>query len=123
MASVAPGDRVLVGRLRASRPYGPPRAYGQSTGFIGPVDAALSPDGRTLAVTSGVGVDIVDVATMHKRAAHADAATAQGFVRFTPDRRFLVAGSTEGWARLWSTALGSRSRRVSAGAPARCCGH
>jgi WD40 repeat protein/DNA-binding SARP family transcriptional activator len=103
MASVAAGDRVLLRSLRAGRPTGRPRAYIQSWGISGPVDVSLSPDGKTMAVTSAVGVEIVDTASLQRRARLADAATVRSLAHFTRDGRFLVAGSTEGWARLWST--------------------
>jgi WD40 repeat protein len=103
MASVAAGDRVLLRSLRAGRPTGRPRVYIQPTQISGPTDVSLSPDGRTMAVTSALGVDIVDTATLRRRTQLAGAATMRSLAHFTPDGRFLVAGSTDGWARLWST--------------------
>ena len=65
---------------------------------------SLSPDGRTLAVAAvGVGIEIVDVASLRRRAILPGTETVRSLARFTPDGRFLVAGSYKGWARLWST--------------------
>ena len=102
MASITPGEGVLVRPLRDGRPAGPVRAYDPGSGPSGPVDASLSPDGRSLLVTSVLGVDLIDVATMRRRGALSDTRTIRSFARFTPDGRFIVAGSTDGWARVWS---------------------
>lgn len=37
------------------------------------------------------------------------------FAHFTPDGRFIVGGSDEGWARLWSTETWRPANRVLAG--------
>ena len=80
-------------------------------------DAALSPDGRTLAiVASGQRVEIVGVATLRHRA-WLSRSSRLARIRFTPDGRYVVGGSFKGWARLWSTKSGrpvsqcSRTRR------------
>ena len=49
------------------------------------------------------GVEIVDVATLRRRASLPGTETVTDLARFTPDGRFVVAGSWKGWARLWST--------------------
>jgi WD40 repeat protein len=65
---------------------------------------ALSPDGRSLAVTNlTLGVEIIDVATRRHRATLPASDTVVFLVRFTPDGRYLVGGSRKGWARVWST--------------------
>jgi WD40 repeat protein len=91
---------VQLWTLRAGRPVGPPRKYHNPEG-VG--DAALSPDGRTLAVASPLGVEIVDVTTLVPSAALAQEQTAASTVRFTPDGRFLAVGRSEGWTQLFST--------------------
>ena len=48
-------------------------------------------------------VEIVDVATHRRRTALPETDTVTDLARFTPDGRFIVAGSWKGWARLWST--------------------
>jgi WD40 repeat protein len=98
MATVGAGDAVLLWTLRSGRPVGRPRRYSPS---LGAWDLSLSPDGRTLAVAA-VGVEIVDVASLRRRAILPATETVR-LARFTPDGRFLVAGSYKGWARLWST--------------------
>jgi WD40 repeat protein len=101
MATAAAGDAVLLWTLRSGRPVGRPRRYSPSLGAWG---VSLSPDGRTLAVAAvGVGIEIVDVASLRRRAILPGTETVRSLARFTPDGRFLVAGSYKGWARLWST--------------------
>ncbi len=101
MATVAFQDTVLVWDLEDGRPVGPPRSYDRA---LDPTDAALSPDGRTLAVASALGVEIVDVATLRRRTTLARDEPTNVLVRFTPDGKSLVVGSLEGSARVWSTA-------------------
>ena len=100
MATAGASDAVLLWRLRSERPVGRPRRYSPS---LGAWDLSLSPDGRTLAVVAAdVGIEIVDVASLRRRAILPGTETVR-LARFTPDGRFLVAGSYKGWARLWST--------------------
>jgi WD40 repeat protein len=93
---------VRLWALPSGRPVGRPLRY-PSVG-----DVSLSPDGRTLAIT-GIGggdkggVEIVDAATGRRRTSLPGAGTVTDLARFTPDGRFIVAGSWKGWARLWST--------------------
>jgi WD40 repeat protein len=88
---------------------------------------SLSPDGRTLAVTAELGrgdrgdrgglrrVEIIDVATRRLRTSLPGSETVQTLARFTPDGRFIVGGSYEGWARLWSTETWRPATRELAG--------
>ena len=112
MATAGAGDAVLLWRLRSGRPQGSPRRYYPS---LGAWDLSLSPDGRTLAVAAVVGVEIVDVASLRRRAILPGTETVQLLARFTPDGRFLVGGSFEGWARLWSTGTWRPATRKLAG--------
>jgi WD40 repeat protein len=98
-AGAGPSDAVLLWTLRSGRPVGRPRRYSPS---LAAWDLSLSPDGRTLAVAA-VGVEIVDVASLRRRAILPGTETVRSLAGFTPDGRFLVAGSYKGWARLWST--------------------
>jgi WD40 repeat protein/DNA-binding SARP family transcriptional activator len=98
MATAGGGDAVLLWPLRSERPVGRPRRYSSP---LGAGELSLSPDGRTLAVAA-VGVEIVDVASLRRRAILPGTETVR-LARFTPDGRFLVASSDKGWARLWST--------------------
>ena len=99
MATVSAGN-VSLWTLRSGQPLGRPRRY-YPAGFGG--DVSLSPDGRTLAVTSpDLGVEIVDVATLRRRTSLTGSETVL-LTSFTPDGRFIVGGSSKGWARLWST--------------------
>jgi hypothetical protein len=61
-------------------------------------DAALSPDGRTLAVTRPPGHDleIRNVPSLRLRATLPDSESVWDLVSFTSDGRFLVGGSLEG---------------------------
>jgi WD40 repeat protein len=87
------------------------RAIGGPVLYPAIADVSLSPDGRTLAITANTDrhdpdkgdVEIVDAATRRRRAALPEAETVTDLARFTPDGRFIVAGSWKGWARLWST--------------------
>ena len=99
MATVI-ASNVWLWTLRSGQPLGRPRRYYPS-GFGG--DVSLSPDGRSLAVTSAeLGVEIVDVATLRRRTSLTGSETVL-LTSFTPDGRFIVGGSSKGWARLWST--------------------
>ena len=100
MATAGAGDAVLLWTLRSERPVGRPRRYSPS---LGAWELSLSPDGRTLAVAADVGIEIVDVASLRRRAILPGTETVRSLARFTPDGRFLVGGSYKGWARLWST--------------------
>ena len=54
---------------------------------------SLSPDGRTLAVAADVGIEIVDVASLRRRAILPGTETVQLLARFTPDGRFVIGES------------------------------
>src|SRR5215210_2462300 len=110
MATASAFDPVLVWTLRSGRPVGRPRRYFTSLDSRG---VSLSPDGRTLAVAA-VGVEIVDVATLRRRTS-LPASESVWLAQFTPDGRFIVGGSHEGWARLWSTETWRPTTRPLAG--------
>ncbi|HET6856535.1 MAG TPA: hypothetical protein VFH94_05495, partial [Streptomyces sp.] len=110
MATTSFSDPVLLWTLRSGRPVGRPRRYFTS---LDSRDVSLSPDGRTLAVAS-VGVEIVDVATLRLRTV-LPASESVLLARFTPDGRFIVGVSHEGWARLWSTETWRPTARPLAG--------
>ena len=110
MATASHDDTVLVWTLRSGRPVGRPRRYFPSLGSRG---VSLSPDGRTLAVAA-VGVEIVDVATLRLRTT-LPASESVLLAQFTPDGRYIVGGSHEGWARLWSTETWRPTTRPLAG--------
>ena len=101
----ASGWRSSVAGLRwssRSRPAAPPAArYYRRRG--GALNVALSADGRSLAVTTKEGIEIVEVDRMQIRSFLVESATVEAPPRFSPDGRLLVAGSREGWVRLWST--------------------
>jgi WD40 repeat protein len=104
MATVSAGDKVMLWTLRGGRPAGRPRVYGGiGDNTAGPAGASLSPDGRRLAISSALGVEIADTATLRRIRWLPGTETAKYLARFTPDGRYLVAASTEGWVRLWST--------------------
>jgi WD40 repeat protein len=108
MATVDSDGTVRLWTLRAGLPAGTPRRY------YPPGDAAevaLSPDGRTLAVASGLDVQLVDVATLKPRLTLAGTSGVL-HARFTPDGRSVVGGSIDGWARLWSATTGRPVTRV-----------
>ena len=96
---------VRLWALPSGHPVGGPWHY------PGVSDVSLSPNGRTLAITGGMDptdpdkgvVEIVDAATHRRRTSLPQTETVTDLARFTPDGRFVVAGSWKGWARLWST--------------------
>jgi WD40 repeat protein len=110
-ASDTPDGAPLLWALRSGRPLGRPRRY--SAAYLGG-NVSLSPNGRTLAVASRLGVEIVDATALRHRAWLPQAETVL-VVRFTPDGRFLVGGSYKGWARLWSTKTWRPAGRLLAG--------
>jgi hypothetical protein len=90
---------VRLSGVRSGQPIGPP-VYGRPG-----ATASLSPDGRLLAVTNRPGIELLDVATRRRRASLSGDFVPE-FARFTADGRFLLVGSPDGWARLWSTETG-----------------
>jgi WD40 repeat protein len=112
MAILSGGDTIQVWSLRSGRPRGRPRRYMTSSS---PTDVSLSPDGRTLALTSELGVEILDAATFRPRLTLPGTETVRARASFTPDGRFVVGGSSEGWARLWSTETWRPATRLLAG--------
>ena len=99
MATADFGNNVLRWRMRAGRAVGTPRSYRPSAGTL---DVSLSPDGRTMVVVAGLGVEVVDVATLRRRADLPGASSVRS-AQFTPDGRYVVGASYHGWARMWST--------------------
>jgi WD40 repeat protein len=65
--------------------------------------------------THDPGVQIFDVATHRRLAALSEDESVWDVARFTPDGRFIVAGSTKGWVRLWSTTTWKPATRILAG--------
>jgi WD40 repeat protein len=100
MLTFSLSDTIELWTLKAGRPAGPPRPY---SSFESMDAAALSPDGRVFAVPGPLGIDIIDTATLRRRTTLPGAQMFGRFLLFTPDGRYLVAGSLKGWTRLWST--------------------
>jgi WD40 repeat protein/DNA-binding SARP family transcriptional activator len=109
MATASRNGIVRLWALPSGRPVGRPLRYSpmsrssSRSNAVG--DVSLSPNGRLLAVTRPPtgGVQILDVATMQRRATLSESKTVWDLARFTPDGRYIVAGSYKGWVRLWST--------------------
>ena len=104
-------EAIMLFALRSGEPVA--RPVRSSVVPLG--DAALSPDGRTLAIVhQDQGVEILDVATLRRRTwlSQSESLTT---IRFTPDGRYVVGGSLKGWARLWSTKTGRPASQVLAG--------
>ena len=91
---------ALVQPLASGRPAGRARYYRRRGGAL---SVALSADGRSLAVATREGIEIVDVARMRIRSFLIESATTEAPPQFSPDGRVLAAGSREGWVRFWST--------------------
>ena len=99
LMATASANTVMVWKLRSGRPVGLPQSYSNQKRIAG---AALSPDGRTLAVASELGVEILDVANLRLRTVVEPRGPAYS-VRFTPDGRHLAVGRAEGWTQIVST--------------------
>jgi WD40 repeat protein len=112
MATANYGNDVLLWRLRAGRAVGAPRRYGTS---LGAFDVSLSPDGRTMVVVAAAGAEVVDVPTLRLRASLYDPALAGSHLQFTPDGHYVIGGSANGWARMWSSKTWQPVGRVLAG--------
>jgi WD40 repeat protein len=102
-------DSLKVWTLRSGRPVGPPRYLTAPPQGI--IDAALSPDGRTLAVVTDLGVDIVDAAKLQRRSTVPTVRGRATSARFTPDGRSLVIGRPEGYAEVVSARTWRRTSR------------
>jgi WD40 repeat protein len=105
---------VRLWALPSAELVGPPLRYASVS------DVSLSPDGRTLAITAGDrhdknSVEIVDAATHRRRTSLPESGTVTDLARFTPDGRFIVAGSWKGWARLYSTKTWTPATRTFTG--------
>jgi WD40 repeat protein len=102
MATLSAGgeNSVLLWRLRAGEVQGRPRRY-YATMFA--TGVSLSPDGRTMALSGELGIGVLDVATLRHPEWLPGSEATQQFAQFTPDGRYIVGGSLEGWAQLWST--------------------
>jgi DNA-binding SARP family transcriptional activator/WD40 repeat protein len=91
---------ALVQPLASGRPAGRARYYRRRGGTL---SVALSADGRSLAVATREGIEIVEVARMRIRSFLIGSATTEAPPQFSPDARLLAAGRREGWVRFWST--------------------
>jgi WD40 repeat protein len=68
-----------------------------------PYEVAFAPDGKLLAVASGIGIYLYDAADLSEvRFIATD--TALFSVAFAPDGRLLASGSDDGTIRLWGVA-------------------
>jgi WD40 repeat protein len=91
---------VLFWKMRSGRPVGRPTNYLPSFSVS---EVALSPDGSELALTTPVGIEILDVATQRPRVHVPGTERAMFSGHFSPDGRFLTGISNDGWVRVWST--------------------
>ena len=89
-------------------------ATGKEIGRVGPIHhdhdfAALSPDGRLLALgrsPSSPTISVWDVATGHRKTQCDDPWTLQSFA-FSPDGRYLITQCAHGLMKLWDLATGA----------------
>jgi WD40 repeat protein len=108
MALAGPGGTVSIWTLRSGRPFGRARIYPANATSV-----SLSPDGRSIAVARFVDVEIGDVATLRRRIRLPDSKGQPTVVHYSPDGRFMAAGSVDGSVGVWSTKTW-RSRRFRA---------
>jgi WD40 repeat protein/DNA-binding SARP family transcriptional activator len=85
--------------LRDGRLSGPPRAFHPT--YVAK-SASLNPDGRTLAIASDVGIQIIDAGTLKPVARLAGSDGTTFLAEFSGDGRYIIGASDQGWARLWS---------------------
>jgi WD40 repeat protein len=112
MVTGASDGTVRVWALPSGRELG---ARLKFRGGIG--DVSMSPDGRRFAVdgiegTDNPGVQIFDAATHRRVAALSQDESTWSLARFTPDGRYIVGGSFEGWVRLWSMKTWKPATRI-----------
>jgi WD40 repeat protein/DNA-binding SARP family transcriptional activator len=91
---------VLLWTLRSGEPVHRPRTYRSDA--LGSFGAALTRDGRTLAVATHSGVAIVDTGTLSPRVTLPPPAAGPFGVGFTADGRYLAVGRSDGSTELWS---------------------
>jgi WD40 repeat protein/DNA-binding SARP family transcriptional activator len=122
MITGADDSTVREWALPSGRPIGRPLKLPIVDAMKPPVvgDVSLNPDGTRMAVavpegTDAPGVQIFDVATHRRIAALSEDESVWDVARFTPDGRYIVAGSTKGWVRLWSTRTWKPATRILAG--------
>ena len=112
MVTGATDGTVRVWALPSGRELGARLKFRDGIG-----DVSMSPDGRRFAVagiegTDNPGVQIFDVATHRRVAALSQDESIWSLARFTPDGRYIVGGSFEGWVRLWSTKTWKPATRI-----------
>ncbi len=115
MVTAANDWTVRVWSLASGREMGAPLKIRGGAG-----DVSMSPNGRRFAVagiegTDNPGVQIFDVATHRRVAALSQDESVWEFARFTPDGRYIVGGSVNGWVRLWSTKTWQPATRILGG--------
>ncbi len=111
IVAVGSGDRVRVWDLRTARPAGTAITVRHAVTGI-----AVSPDGKTLAVSAD-GLQLWSVVTGRRIGSPQPAAEAAGPVAFSPDGTMVAAIGTDGRARLWRVATGAEA------GPAASVGH
>jgi WD40 repeat protein len=89
---------VRLGSATTRRPIGRPIIIHHAVSGL-----ALSPDGKTLAVTAG-GLQLWSTATGQRIGASLPAADAAGPAVFSPDGRLMAAIGVDGKTRLWTVA-------------------
>ena len=108
-------NTIILRRTSTGDPIGKPIPV--PSGYGGSI--ALSPDGRTIAITAGDGVELWDATTAKQIGTSLPGAPQQtsnpggpGNLRFTPDGHRLIIISPTGLVTIWNLTLGAWERQA-----------
>lgn len=86
-----------------------------------PGSMAFAPDGKTLAINTGEGVELFDAATGRKRGKLGDGKASLFALAFAPDGKTLAGCKLQSTVSLWDVASGVEKTRLGQGGSAKEC--